>query len=210
MPQAPRVARRPETPRAPRAPGSVGGRSSTAATRLRLPRQTPPLLDHGHYPAPLRAIDVVRTSYDQGLQAGLDAERAGLLDLMETDACRNLMRLFFLRQAAKKWIAAKVNAKPREVKHAAVVGGGTMGAGIVHALVKAGIPTRLIEVDAKAAAAGLSRVAKMLADDVRGPYRTLGPVLNAGLEHWESGENGHAAGFWHDGRITLFYQARSL
>ena len=41
-----------------------------------------------------------------------------------------------------------------------------MGAGIVHAMVKAGIQVRLVEVDAKAAAAGLGRVGHMLDEDV--------------------------------------------
>src|SRR5204862_1313139 len=117
----------------------------------------------GHYPAPMKVIEVVGIGYAHGPAAGLEAERKALVDLMESDACRNLMRLFFLRQGAKKWIASKVNAKPLDVKHAAVVGGGTMGAGIVHAIAKAGIPVRLIEVDAKAAAAGLGRVRKMFA-----------------------------------------------
>lgn len=134
-----------------------------AAARKETQEQT-----HGHYPAPMRLIDVVKTGYEKGPAAGFDAERAGLLDLMETDAARSLMRLFFLRQGSKKWISQQVNAKPREVTYAAVIGGGTMGAGIVHSLVKAGIQTRLIEVDAKAAAAGLGRVRKMLEDDAKG------------------------------------------
>jgi 3-hydroxyacyl-CoA dehydrogenase/enoyl-CoA hydratase/3-hydroxybutyryl-CoA epimerase len=123
-------------------------------------------LTRGNYPAPMKLIDVVRTGYDRGPAAGLEAERAALLELMDTDACRNLLRLFFLRQGAKKWITSAITTPPRPVKHAAVIGGGTMGAGIVHALVRAGIPTRLIEVNPAAAAAGLARVRKMLEEDV--------------------------------------------
>jgi len=43
---------------------------------------------------------------------------------------------------------------------------------------------------------------------VGGPYVTLGPVFNRNVEHWESGENGHAAGFIEGGFLYLFYQAR--
>lgn len=53
------------------------------------------------------------------------------------------------------------------------------------------------------------RVFFSIADRVTGPYRTLGPVLTDSLEEWESGENGHAAGFLRDGLLYIFYQARS-
>ena len=57
---------------------------------------------HGNYPAPLRLLEVVRDGYEHGFAAGLEAERNDLLEVSETDAGRNLLRLFFLRQAAKK------------------------------------------------------------------------------------------------------------
>ncbi|MEO6435112.1 MAG: 3-hydroxyacyl-CoA dehydrogenase NAD-binding domain-containing protein [Tepidisphaeraceae bacterium] len=121
---------------------------------------------YDNYPAPLRLLEVVRTGYDKGAAEGFAAERSGLIDLSDDAAGRNLLRLFFLRQGAKKQAAEKLSAKAGEVKHAAVIGGGTMGAGIVHALVRAGIPVRLVEVDAKAVSAALGRIKKMLDDDV--------------------------------------------
>lgn len=48
-----------------------------------------------------------------------------------------------------------------------------------------------------------------IAEDVCGPYKTLGPLLVEGLEEWESGENGHAAGILKGNNLHLFYQARS-
>ena len=121
---------------------------------------------HGNYPAPLRLLDVARIGYDHGIADGFAAERSALVDLSDTDATRNLMRLFFLRQGAKKQAGETLSAKPHDVKHAAVIGGGTMGAGIVHALVRAGIPVRLVEVDPKAVSAALGRIKKMLDDEV--------------------------------------------
>jgi hypothetical protein len=53
------------------------------------------------------------------------------------------------------------------------------------------------------------RVFFALADSPRGPFVSLGPILAPGSEQWESGENGHASGCVHDGRLHLFYQARS-
>ncbi len=120
----------------------------------------------GHYPAPMRLIDVVQIACRDGEMAGFDAERAAVIDLMQTDTCQNLIRLFFLKQGAKRLIADQLRARPAEVKRAAVIGGGTMGAGIVHALARAGIDVRLVEVNAKAASAGLARVKRLLDDDV--------------------------------------------
>ena len=118
-----------------------------------------------HLPAPLRLIEVVHTSYVDGTDAGFAAERRGLIDLRNSDAGKNLMRLFFLRTGAKKAAAEQAGGKPRDVKSAAVIGGGTMGAGIAAALVRAGIPTHVIEVDAAAAAAADSRIKKMIGGD---------------------------------------------
>jgi hypothetical protein len=48
-----------------------------------------------------------------------------------------------------------------------------------------------------------------IANDVHGPYQTLGPVLEKNMDTWESGENGHAACVLVDEALYLFYQARS-
>jgi 3-hydroxyacyl-CoA dehydrogenase/enoyl-CoA hydratase/3-hydroxybutyryl-CoA epimerase len=120
----------------------------------------------GNYPAPLRLLDVVETGYAHGFEAGLRAERDALLELAQTTACQNLIRLFFLKQGAKKRATAPLGAKPAEIKHAAVIGGGTMGAGIVHALVRAGVPVRLVEVNPAAVSAALGRIQRMLEEDI--------------------------------------------
>jgi 3-hydroxyacyl-CoA dehydrogenase / enoyl-CoA hydratase / 3-hydroxybutyryl-CoA epimerase len=133
-----------------------------ATAREKTKKQT-----HGNYPAPVALLDVVRTGYDQGLDAGLEAERRSLIELTTAETGRNLLRLFFLRQAAKKTAAADLHADAHEVKHTAVIGGGTMGAGIVHAFVRAGLPVRLVEVNSQAMSAALMRIKQMLDDEVR-------------------------------------------
>jgi 3-hydroxybutyryl-CoA dehydrogenase len=50
--------------------------------------------------------------------------------------------------------------------HAAVIGGGTMGAGIASVFARAGIETELIEVDEGRAQAGLARACEMIEDSV--------------------------------------------
>src|SRR5690349_7748323 len=80
---------------------------STAATQTEK-------LSHGNYPAPMRLIDVVRSGYEHGPAAGLEAERRALTELMETEAAKNLTRLFFLRQGAKRNLSQQIPAKPRD------------------------------------------------------------------------------------------------
>jgi 3-hydroxyacyl-CoA dehydrogenase/enoyl-CoA hydratase/3-hydroxybutyryl-CoA epimerase len=156
--------------RAPQRPSRIDGAiAGVTAIRTRVlataERQTNEK-SFGNYPAPSKVLDVVRIGYEQGVAAGLAAERTAIAELGETDAGRNLLRLFFLKQGAAKAAAAGINAKTREVKYAAVIGGGTMGAGIVHALVRAGIPVRLVEVNAAAVSGALGRIKRTLDDDV--------------------------------------------
>jgi len=122
---------------------------------------------YGNYPAADQLINVVETGLTRGMLAGFRAERGAVQELAESPACRNLIRLFLLRNDAKKQAKAMFDVEPTLVRQAAVVGGGTMGAGITHALVTAGIPVRLIEIDHDAMSAALRRIDKILTSDVR-------------------------------------------
>lgn len=56
------------------------------------------------------------------------------------------------------------------------------------------------------------RVFFAIAEDVRGPYNSIGPVLpttDADLPEWENGENGHASAIVCEDELYLYYQARS-
>jgi 3-hydroxyacyl-CoA dehydrogenase / enoyl-CoA hydratase / 3-hydroxybutyryl-CoA epimerase len=120
----------------------------------------------GRYPAAARLVDVIRSAYEHGIDRALVAERKALLDLLEGETGRNLVRNFFMRQSARKVAAAQVAANPSSVRRAAVIGGGTMGSGIAHGLIRAGIDVHLIEASDALASAASGRVRKVLADDV--------------------------------------------
>lgn len=131
-------------------------------------------LTNGHYPAPPRVIEVIRRGYEQGIDVGLAAEREAVAELARTEAAGNLMRIFFLRQSAKRDAVGRFDADPVEVNSAAVVGGGTMGAGIAASLAAAGITVRLVEINHDAASAGLRRIRRQLDADVR--QKRLSPL----------------------------------
>jgi hypothetical protein len=53
------------------------------------------------------------------------------------------------------------------------------------------------------------RVFFAVAENILGPYKSAGPVLNPLEDEWAKGENGHAAGLIQNHVFYLFYQGRS-
>ncbi len=120
-----------------------------------------------HLPAIMRAVDVTRVGWERGIAAGMEAEIDGLVELRDGTAGRHLLRNFFLKTSAKSLAGKGLAAKARSVTQVAVIGAGTMGAGIAHAIVRGGkMTTTVIELDEAAAEAGRSRIAKLLSDDL--------------------------------------------
>ncbi|MGH7732695.1 MAG: 3-hydroxyacyl-CoA dehydrogenase NAD-binding domain-containing protein, partial [Gemmatimonadales bacterium] len=110
----------------------------------------------GNYPAPLRAIDVIRTGYEQGLAAGFAAERQAFGELAVSDVSRNLVRIFFADTALKKDDFGTAGVRPHEIRRLGVIGSGFMGAGI------AGTAASVAEVEVRLKDAELARVGKGL------------------------------------------------
>jgi 3-hydroxyacyl-CoA dehydrogenase/enoyl-CoA hydratase/3-hydroxybutyryl-CoA epimerase len=107
----------------------------------------------GHYPAPLRALDAVRTGLEQGVTAGLAAEHRAFGELAVGDVSRKLVQTFFATTALKKDDGIPPGtASPRQIRRLGVVGAGFMGAGI------AGTAVANVEVDTRLKDADLARV----------------------------------------------------
>ena len=100
-----------------------------------------------HDEAPLAALEVVVRTAGTAIDAGLDVERAAFVDRVRSRAGRNLMRMFFNRDRLRKerW---GLSAAPLPVARPAVLGAGTMGAGIAWALCDSGLPVTVRDVDA--------------------------------------------------------------
>ena len=99
-----------------------------------------------HDEAPLAALEVVVRTAGTPMAAGLDVERAAFVDRVRSRAGRNLMRMFFNRDRLRKerW---GLGADVRPVERPAVLGAGTMGAGIAWALCDFGVPVVMRDVD---------------------------------------------------------------
>jgi 3-hydroxyacyl-CoA dehydrogenase len=107
--------------------------------------------------APLRALDCLRIAAERPFAEAMAHERATFLDLRGSDQAAALRHIFFAERAAPK-PAHLGDAKPRDIRSAAVIGGGTMGAGIAAALRDAGLPVTLIERDEEAVQRGLANL----------------------------------------------------
>lgn len=95
----------------------------------------------GHYPAAGEALRLAAKSFSLPMERGLAGEAGALGRLVETPAHKNLLRLFFLREEAKK--TASGAAVPREVRRLGVLGAGVMGGGIAALAARRGIEVRL-------------------------------------------------------------------
>jgi 3-hydroxyacyl-CoA dehydrogenase len=108
-------------------------------------------------PAVARAIELIRATPDTPFADGLTRERATFLELRESAEAKALRHLFFAEREATK-VPGLDGVTARPFGNLAVIGGGTMGAGIAAALADAGLPVTLIERDAGAAASANARL----------------------------------------------------
>ncbi|CAG9814329.1 unnamed protein product [Phaedon cochleariae] len=109
----------------------------------------------GLYPAPLRILDVVRTSLDKGPQAGFRAEALAFGDLAMTPQSRGLIGLFRGQTQCKK---NRFGKPTRRVETVGVLGAGLMGAGIAHVSVDKGYRVVLKDSNGAGLARGVNQV----------------------------------------------------
>ena len=95
---------------------------------------------HGHYPAPLEIIRVLRATWGAPSAAGLKVEREAVSNLLFTSESRSLRRIFMLREEAKRTPEA---IRARQVARVTVIGAGAMGGEIAHLFSSRGMRVRL-------------------------------------------------------------------
>jgi 3-hydroxyacyl-CoA dehydrogenase/enoyl-CoA hydratase/3-hydroxybutyryl-CoA epimerase len=123
----------------------------------------------GKYPAPEKALEVVRIGLEKGMKAGLEAEAAAFGELVMTDVSKRLVEIFFATTALKKDNGvADPKVKPREVKKIGMLGGGLMGAGIAYvSSALQGVPVRIKDKDDAGAGRALAHVRGLYDERVR-------------------------------------------
>ena len=112
----------------------------------------------GHYPAPLRALEVMEQSAGESLEEALALEARALGELIVTTESKSLIHVFHLMEGAKK---AGPAAEGRSVDRVAVLGAGVMGGGIAQLLSYKGLTVRLKDIDSDALSTGLRHARSM-------------------------------------------------
>lgn len=117
---------------------------------------------NGHYPAPLKAIDVMEYGMSAGVERGLAREVEAVVPLIvgsEGEVAQNLIRLFFMMEESKK---ERIAATPIDVRDAGVLGAGIMGGGIAQLIAdKTDASVRMRDINWKAIGGGLKAAAKV-------------------------------------------------
>lgn len=119
------------------------------------------------YPALAAALRAVEAGYRGSPAEGFAIERAEFAKVVFTPTARNLIELFFQRERARKpatWVAAGLASAP--VRKAAVVGAGTMGAGIAQLVALNGIAVVMKDINDEIVASGMKKIESLAGDAV--------------------------------------------
>ena len=123
---------------------------------------------HGHYPAPLKALEVVKKSYGKPLEKAFEIEARALGQLIVTDICKNLVQIFLWTDEIKKENGtAKKELTGTEVRKAGVLGAGVMGGGIAQLFASKEIPVRVKDIDYNVVSKAFQQAAKVLKEKVK-------------------------------------------
>ncbi len=142
----------------------------------------------GHYPAALRAIEVVRVGIEDGTKAGFAAEARAVGELATGRISKALVHFFNLTEAAKREPGLP-GAEPKPVRGVGVLGAGVMGGGIAQLVAsETDVPVRLKDVRPEALASGMEHAAqifqkaverrKLKAPEARRKMALLRPTLD--------------------------------
>jgi 3-hydroxyacyl-CoA dehydrogenase len=121
----------------------------------------------GHFPAPIACMEAVVAAATMPFEDGLVFERDRFLQLKETTESKALRHAFFAERAASKVPDVPPDTPTRNIAKAAVIGAGTMGAGIAMNFANAGIPVTILEVQQDALDKGLATIRKNYENTLR-------------------------------------------
>jgi len=137
----------------------VADADAVSAARALIKKKTPNQI------APERAIDLIEKAAELSLADGLAIERATFLELRAAFQSKALRHIFFAERAAR--MPEQLSGKETALDHVAVVGGGTMGAGIAYALLNKGSKVTLLETDNEGVTRAVANVDKIIAASLK-------------------------------------------
>ncbi len=108
----------------------------------------------GFYPAPLKALDVVKKAFGQSRAKAQEIEMNAFCEVAVTDVSKNLINVFYLLEAVKKKTGVSSDIKPKKISHLGVLGAGVMGGGIAQLAADKNFPVRMKDISNEALAIG--------------------------------------------------------
>jgi 3-hydroxyacyl-CoA dehydrogenase len=114
--------------------------------------------------APQACVEAVRAALELSFDEGMRRERELFAELVAGDQSRALRHLFFAEREAAKIPGQPLDRKPRVIDRVAIVGAGTMGAGIALCFADAGIEVVLSETSGEALSRGLANIERHYSD----------------------------------------------
>ena len=145
---------------------------------------------HGHYPAPIEALEAVREGYGRRMEDGLAAENVHIGHLIATPVQKNLLRIFFWTEEVKKETGAvNPTVVPRPVRRIGVLGAGVMGGGIAQLAADKGFPARLKDIAPEPLAHGFRAAAEIWREKVarrrltRSEFQKKMSLISGGLDY---------------------------
>lgn len=131
-----------------------------------------------HLPAPLACLKVLEQTANVSFEEGLQFERNTFQELLASTESRALRHIFMAERAAGKIAGVDASTPIRRISSVAVIGAGTMGAGIAMNFASIGIPVKILDQQAESLARGLQRITSTYQAAV-----TKGKLSQAGCEH---------------------------
>ena len=141
-------------------------RARDRVDRLGTPEANAPLYDAGritarktrkHQIAPLLAVDAIEAAATLPFDEGCRRERELCMQCVRSEPCKALMHAFLAERGVAK-IPGLIGAKPANIETVAIIGAGTMGAGIAMACANAGMRVVLSDVAQDRVDAGLATI----------------------------------------------------
>ncbi len=138
----------------------------------------------GHYPAPLKIIELLENHSGKSRDAYLEKEAKFFGELAQTKQSENLINLFFLHDNSKKY---SKSTDLKDVSTGAVLGAGTMGGGIAWYFANNQIPSFMKDLNEEALNLGLKQASsnfssklkrrRMTRDDFNKKMSSISPTL---------------------------------
>jgi 3-hydroxyacyl-CoA dehydrogenase len=141
--------------------------------------------------APLAVVDALEAAATLPFEEGCKREREILRERLASDECRALIHAFFSERAVSKIADIPKDTPVLPIRKAAIVGAGTMGAGIAMACANSGIAVTLKDLDQAALDRGMATIAKNYEGSVaKGRFSQEAMDQRMALIHPQTGYDG--------------------